>query len=81
MNAVVYSNVEGRGILECVPDATYRTRRVAVRTRGIRHGSVTRLMSPADLGQILKPFFSSTCLTSTFRTRDAASLFIPTLDS
>jgi redox-sensitive bicupin YhaK (pirin superfamily) len=31
-------------------------RRVAQRTRGSRHGSITRLMSPSDLGQILKPF-------------------------
>ena len=43
-------------IISHLPVATYRTRRVAVRTSGIRHGNLTRLMSPADLGQILKPF-------------------------
>jgi redox-sensitive bicupin YhaK (pirin superfamily) len=31
-------------------------RRVAHRTAGHRHGPVTRLMSPGDLGQMLKPF-------------------------
>jgi len=32
------------------------TRRVVRRTRGSRHGPITRLMSPSDLGQVLKPF-------------------------
>lgn len=31
-------------------------RRVVYRTRGSSHGSITRLMSPGDLGQVLKPF-------------------------
>src|ERR1700735_2843811 len=31
-------------------------RRVIHRTRGRSHGSITRLMSPGDLGEILKPF-------------------------
>lgn len=31
-------------------------RRVVRRTRGHGHGPITRLMSPSDLGQILKPF-------------------------
>ena len=31
-------------------------RAVAHRTRGTTHGPITRLMSPADLGQVLKPF-------------------------
>ena len=31
-------------------------RRVIYRTRGRRHGFITRLMSPGDLGEILKPF-------------------------
>jgi hypothetical protein len=33
-----------------------RPRRIIRRTRGSRHGPVTRLMSPSDLGQVLKPF-------------------------
>jgi len=32
------------------------TRRIAHRTRGHGHGPITRLMSPSDLGQLLKPF-------------------------
>jgi redox-sensitive bicupin YhaK (pirin superfamily) len=31
-------------------------RRVVHRTRGQRHGPVTRLMSPSDLGELLRPF-------------------------
>ncbi len=31
-------------------------RRVVHRTQGITHGTITRLMSPGDLGQIVKPF-------------------------
>ena len=31
-------------------------RQIVHRTRGLRHGAITRLMSPSDVGQILKPF-------------------------
>jgi redox-sensitive bicupin YhaK (pirin superfamily) len=31
-------------------------RQIVHRTRGQRHGAITRLMSPSDLGQVLKPF-------------------------
>jgi redox-sensitive bicupin YhaK (pirin superfamily) len=33
-----------------------RPRQIAHRTHGRRHGPITRLMSPSDLGDILKPF-------------------------
>ena len=33
-----------------------RTRRIVHRTFGDRHGPITRLMSPSDLGRRLKPF-------------------------
>jgi redox-sensitive bicupin YhaK (pirin superfamily) len=33
-----------------------RPRQIVHRTRGRRHGPITRLMSPSDLGQSLKPF-------------------------
>ena len=36
--------------------AEKRFRRITFRTRGHTHGPVTRLMSPSDLGQLLKPF-------------------------
>ena len=32
------------------------SRKVALRTRGHSHGQITRLMSPSDLGEALKPF-------------------------
>jgi redox-sensitive bicupin YhaK (pirin superfamily) len=31
-------------------------RRILHRTRGVRRGPITRLMSPSDLGQVVKPF-------------------------
>src|SRR5437879_3227450 len=31
-------------------------RKIVHRTRGSRHGQITRLMTPSDLGQVLKPF-------------------------
>jgi redox-sensitive bicupin YhaK (pirin superfamily) len=31
-------------------------RKIVRRTRGTRHGAITRLMSPSDLGEVLKPF-------------------------
>jgi redox-sensitive bicupin YhaK (pirin superfamily) len=33
-----------------------RARAIVQRTRGSTHGPITRLMSPGDLGQVLKPF-------------------------
>src|SRR5215471_16205440 len=31
-------------------------RKIVYRTRGRTHGSITRLVSPSDLGQLIKPF-------------------------
>jgi redox-sensitive bicupin YhaK (pirin superfamily) len=31
-------------------------RQVSLRTSGARHGAITRLMSPGDVGQVIKPF-------------------------
>ena len=31
-------------------------RKIVHRTKGRRHGAITRLMSPGDLGEVLKPF-------------------------
>jgi redox-sensitive bicupin YhaK (pirin superfamily) len=36
--------------------AARRPRQIAHRSRGRHHGPVTRLVSPSDLGQVLKPF-------------------------
>ena len=38
------------------PVASTSVRRIAQITRGRTHGPATRLMSPSDLGEILKPF-------------------------
>ena len=37
-------------------EAPVSVRRIAKRTRGRTHGPITRLVSPSDLGEILKPF-------------------------
>lgn len=42
--------------LEALHPVTTRPRAVIYRTRGRTHGPITRLMSPGDLGEILKPF-------------------------
>ena len=42
--------------LQSDPQQQLTQRRVVHRTRGHGHGPITRLMSPSDLGQYLKPF-------------------------
>ena len=37
------------------PASDQKKRRIVARTSGQRHGPITRLMSPGDLGQLLKP--------------------------
>src|SRR5215831_10836674 len=39
-----------------VQPATNIQRRIAHRTCGRRHGPIVRLMSPSDLGEVVKPF-------------------------
>ena len=41
-------------IAEAAPAVS--ARRISHQTRGQRHGPITRLMSPSDLGELLKPF-------------------------
>lgn len=36
--------------------ANISTRQIVHRTRGNRHGPITRLVSPSDLGNLIKPF-------------------------
>lgn len=38
------------------PKTAARPRAVVYRTKGRKHGPITRLMSPSDMGEILKPF-------------------------
>jgi redox-sensitive bicupin YhaK (pirin superfamily) len=44
--------------VENVREATVSAdaRRIALRTRGRRHGAITRLVSPSDIGELIKPF-------------------------
>lgn len=43
--------------IEALPGADLtEPRRVVTRTAGTRHGAITRLVSPGDLGQVIKPF-------------------------
>jgi redox-sensitive bicupin YhaK (pirin superfamily) len=42
--------------LERVEPRSTQRRRIVARTRGRHHGPVVRLMSPSDLGELLKPF-------------------------
>jgi len=42
--------------IEALEPVAPLTRAIVNRTRGSTHGPVTRLMSPGDLGQVLKPF-------------------------
>src|ERR1700674_2133256 len=36
--------------------ASAGARRIALRTRGRQHGPITRLVSPSDIGELIKPF-------------------------
>ncbi len=42
--------------MSAVLKARDRERRIVLRTRGSRHGAITRLVSPSDIGEIIKPF-------------------------
>jgi redox-sensitive bicupin YhaK (pirin superfamily) len=43
-------------VIEALASVVPAARAIVHRTRGSTHGPVTRLMSPGDLGQVLKPF-------------------------
>src|SRR3989442_5227953 len=54
-SAVVDRGLEGgAGQMNTTTEA--RARRVAYRTRGHSHGSITRLVSPSDVGRLIKPY-------------------------
>jgi redox-sensitive bicupin YhaK (pirin superfamily) len=54
--AVVEHPNRGFGV-EIAPEVgSAGVRRIALRTRGRRHGPVTRLVSPSDIGELIKPF-------------------------
>lgn len=51
------------------PAADSRPRKIVFRTHGSSHGPITRLVSPSDLGQLIKPFV----FLDLFDTRDQTS--------
>jgi redox-sensitive bicupin YhaK (pirin superfamily) len=42
--------------MSAVLDTRVGTRSIVLRTRGSRHGAITRLVSPSDVGELIKPF-------------------------
>jgi redox-sensitive bicupin YhaK (pirin superfamily) len=42
--------------MSAVLKARAAPRAIVLRTRGLRHGSITRLASPSDVGELIKPF-------------------------
>jgi redox-sensitive bicupin YhaK (pirin superfamily) len=50
------ANIKNTHASERRADISKRAPRIIGRTRGRRHGPITRLMSPGDLGELLKPF-------------------------
>jgi redox-sensitive bicupin YhaK (pirin superfamily) len=42
--------------MSAVPKAPIGERNIVLRTRGIGHGPITRLVSPSDIGELIKPF-------------------------
>src|SRR6266446_3524226 len=56
--AAVIARPSLRFDIESAPEAAVSAgaRRIAVTTSGRRHGPVTRLVSPSDIGELIKPF-------------------------
>jgi redox-sensitive bicupin YhaK (pirin superfamily) len=44
------------GVMSAVLKAPVAERAIVLRTRGLRHGPITRLVSPSDIGELIKPF-------------------------
>src|ERR1700676_895351 len=57
-SAAVVARDSRRFDFENVPEAAVSAgaRRIALRTRGRQHGPITRLVSPSDIGELIKPF-------------------------
>jgi redox-sensitive bicupin YhaK (pirin superfamily) len=49
-------NIDLATTLHSMTAGAFPLRTIVQRTRGNRHGPITRLMSPGDLGEVLKPF-------------------------
>jgi redox-sensitive bicupin YhaK (pirin superfamily) len=42
--------------MSAVLQTPFASRVIVLRTRGLRHGPITRLVSPSDIGELIKPF-------------------------
>src|SRR3989475_10315145 len=58
MNTAVVARDSRRFDVENAPEAAANAgaRQIALSTRGRRHGPITRLVSPSDIGELIKPF-------------------------
>src|SRR5213593_1495763 len=56
--AAVVASDSRRFDVENAPEAAANAgaRQIALSTRGRRHGPITRLVSPSDIGELIKPF-------------------------
>ena len=56
--AAVITRPTVRFDVENAPEAAVSAgaRRIGLRTRGRQHGPITRLVSPSDIGELIKPF-------------------------
>jgi redox-sensitive bicupin YhaK (pirin superfamily) len=50
--------------MSAVLNAAVAQRDIILRTRGLRHGGITRLVSPSDVGELIKPFVFLDLFTS-----------------
>ena len=57
-SAAVLARDDRRFAVEYSPEAPVGagTRQIALKTSGRRHGPITRLVSPSDIGELIKPF-------------------------
>ena len=53
---MIQQNIDSATISRSVTAGAFPLRTIVQRTRGNRDGPITRLMSPGDLGEVLKPF-------------------------
>jgi len=56
-SVAVVERLRGRFDIEIPPEVVRSSARgITLRTRGRRHGPITRLVSPSDIGELIKPF-------------------------
>ena len=56
MNTATLERITSQPVATPAGSASVPLRQIAARTRGRQHGPINRLVSPSDLGQLMKPF-------------------------